>query len=215
MSLKSLAPEELIHLHNVSWPRFQKLLAEWGDDYPGGRLAFDHGELEIVTVTKRHETMKKLIGRLIETLTEELEIDIESVSSATLQKADLKKAVEADECYYVQHEAAVWDKEEIDLSRDPPPDLVVEVDIAARCVPRMPIYASIGIPEVWRWWKRGLTLYRLQEDGKYQPASQSAVFPMLPVETLAKFLAQKGKASETRIVRTFRAWVRKHLKKRR
>ncbi len=50
--------------------------------------------------------------------------------------------------YYIENEDVVWDKEQIDLNQDPPPDLVVEIDVTSSSLDRLSLYASLGVPEV-------------------------------------------------------------------
>jgi Uma2 family endonuclease len=210
MSTVSSPADRHIFLGNIRWPTYLALLADLGEHR--GRLTYDQGRFEIVSPSKRHEHFKRLVGRLIEAFTEELQIKIQSVSSTTLNREDLQKGVEADECYYVQNEAVVRDKEEIDLARDPPPDLAVEVEVSRRLIPRVPIYAAMGIPEIWCYDGKKLSVCHLQQQGQYVEAEQSKVFPMLPMPELARHLAQRDQMDETQLVRSFRGWVRSHFK---
>jgi len=210
MSSVSSAAGRHTFLENIRWPTYLALLADLGEHR--GRLTYDRGRLEIVSPSKKHEHLKKLVGRLIEAFTEELDIEIQSVSSTTLNREDLDRGVEADECYYVQNEAAVRDKEEIDLTRDPPPDLVVETEVSRRLIPRIPIYAAMGVPEIWRYDGEKLRVCHLQEGGEYVEAERSKVFPMLPMQEFARHLARRRGMSETQLVRSFRNWVRRHFK---
>jgi Uma2 family endonuclease len=210
MSTVSSPAERRVFLSNIRWPTYLALLDDLGEHR--GRLTYDQGRLEIVSPSKKHEHLKRLVGRLIEALTEELEIAIQSVSSTTLNREDLAKGVEADECYYVQNEAAVRTQEEIDLTRDPPPDLVVEIEVSRRLIPRAPIYAAMGIPEIWRYDGTHLRVGHLQPGEQYVDADESTVFPMLPMPELARHLALRDRMDETQLVRTFRSWVRRHFK---
>jgi Uma2 family endonuclease len=210
MSSLSAPAEERIYLENIRWQTYLALLVDLGEHR--GRLTYDHGRLEIVSPSKKHENLKRLLGRLIEAFTEELDIKIQSVSSTTLNREDLQRGVEADECYYVEHEATVREQEEIDLTRDPPPDLVVEVEVSRRLIPRIPIYAAMGIPEIWRYDGKTLRVSRLDSaSGQYVEVKASKVFPMLPPLEVARFLEQRGSVDETQLVRSFRSWVRSHF----
>jgi len=197
-------------LENLRWGTYLALLADLGDHR--GRLTFADGRLEILSPTPRHEHLKKLLGRLLEAFTEELNIKIQSVSSTTLNRKDLKKGVEADECYYIQNEARVRGKDRIDLKKDPPPDLAIEVEVTKRVLARLPIYAGMGVSEVWRWDGKKLRVCRLQEDGKYIEVDKSTVLPEFPIRDAVRFASRRGKQDETGIVRAFRRWVRKRFR---
>jgi Uma2 family endonuclease len=201
--------EGRIYLVNIRWPTYLAILEDLGEHR--GRVTYDQGEFEIVSPSKRHEHSKRLLGRLIETFTEELGIKIQSVSSTTLNREDLGRGVDADECYYVANEPAVRGREEIDLARDPPPDLAVEVEISRRTLRRIDIYAVLGIPEVWRYDGQSLRVSQLQADGQYLETGRSAAFPTLPIPEVERFLAERDRLDETELVRSFRRWVRENL----
>src|SRR5262249_44955535 len=145
------------------------------------RLTYDRGTLELMTPSYRHEHYKMLLGRLLETWTEEHDIPIRSGGSTTFHREDVDRGLEPDQCYYIQHEYAVRGKEEIDLASDPPPDLAIEVDITSSVLNRLAIYAALGVPEVWRYNGIRLEVYRLGTDRTYVRSDQSLTFPSLPL----------------------------------
>jgi Uma2 family endonuclease len=150
---------------------------------------------------------------LVETLTEELNIPLQSGGSTTFDREDLDRALEPDECYYLKNEPAVRDKDEIDLSVDPPPDLAVEIDISRSSLNRMGIYAAMGVPEVWRYDGETLRVYLRQADGTCLESERSQNFPFLPLASVAAFLKRRYEMNETQLVRAFRTWVREQVAK--
>ena len=136
-----------ILLKNISWKTYESLLNELGE-HGGIRLTYDRGNLEIMTPSAPHEGSKKILGRFVESVSEELNIEIRSLGSLTCRRQDLARGLEPDQCYYIENENVVWDKEQIDLNQDPPPDLVVEIDITSSSIDRLSLYASLGVPEV-------------------------------------------------------------------
>ena len=201
--------EQRVFLGDVRWKTFKTLLNDLGN--PHGRLAYDRGLLEIMAPSSEHEFVKRLLGRMIEALTEELAIPVRSLSSTTLRRRDRKSGIEPDECYYIGHDPLARKRRQIDLRRDPPPDLAIEVDISRSSLVRMRIHGALGIPEVWRWHGDTLEIWRLQPDGEYREASQSALLPMLPIAGLKRFLDQRDEHNETEIIRAFRRWVRERF----
>ena len=139
----------LIVLHNIAWSTYEAILADMEDQVI--HLTYDHGELEIMSPSDKHERIKRLIGRMVEVMTEVLGIPIRSAGSTTFKKQMLHRGLEPDECYYVTHEEQLWGRDTIDLLVDPPPDLAIEVDISRSSLDRMGIYAALGVPEVWRY----------------------------------------------------------------
>lgn len=81
----------------------------------------------------------------------ELDVDARRLGSKTFKREDLLKGFEPDSCFYIQHVEAISGKDEVDLNTDPPPDLVIEIDITSPSLPRLPIFAGVGVPEVWRY----------------------------------------------------------------
>jgi Uma2 family endonuclease len=156
-----------------------------------------------------HESYKKLLGRLIEAATEELDIEIRSLGSRTCDREDLAKGLEPDQCYYIQNEAIVRGIEQINLSFYPPPDLALEIDITSSSVNRMSIYAALGIPEIWRFDGAMLTMMELRE-GRYVEIPFSVVFSMLKPDILMSFIDQRINLGENAIVKQFRQWMREH-----
>jgi Uma2 family endonuclease len=165
--------------------------------------------MEVMTLSPKHENRKKFLARLVEALTEELKIDIASYGSMTCRREDLKRGLEPDELYWIEFEALVRGREEIDLATDPPPDLALEIDISRSTMDRMAIYAALRVPEVWRWDGETLRVFLLSARGTYRQSNHSKAFPFLSLEEFAQFLSRTD-LSETQLLRSFRAWVRKH-----
>jgi len=160
-----------------------------------------------------HERYKKFVGRFIEILSLELDIPIVSVGNTTFRREDLEKGLEPDECYYVQHELQMrhkWD--DIDLTKEPPPDLVVEMDYTHHAVNRENIYAALGVPEIWRFNLNRLEVLVLGGGARYQPSSKSLAFPFLPMDEFKRFLQLAMTTPETELVKSFREWVKKNLR---
>lgn len=197
-------------LHNVSWATYEALVAEI--ENAGTRLTYDEGELEIMTPSGPHERYKARFGRLIGTLTEELGIAIASGGSVTLKRALAKRGLEPDECYWVENEARVRQIGDLDLTKDPPPDLAIEVEVSTSALDRMGIYASLGVREIWRFTRDGQLVCHIRaNDGRYVEAPKSGRFPFLAPSELVPFVTDASGTDETTWIRGFRKWVRAEL----
>jgi Uma2 family endonuclease len=117
------------------------------------------------------------------------------------------KGVEADECYYIQNEAAVRGKMEIDLTINPPPDLEIEIDISNPSVPRLPIYAALGVLEVWQFDGKNFKILGLLA-GEYVPQGQSQSLPIVTVEVVRGLLNQAQEMGETSWAKVVRQWAK-------
>jgi Uma2 family endonuclease len=197
-------------LRNISWQTYQSLVKDF-EQQPAMRLTYDQGTLEIKMPLDPHESYKKLLGRLVEALTEELGIEVRSLGSRTCDRQDLARGLEPDQCYYIQNEQAVWNKEQIDLATDPPPDLAIEIDMSSSSLNRLSIYAALGVPEVWRYDGAALIMYRLEAQ-IYQPCDRSVAFPQLTATDLERFLELKKTTRENALIRLFREWIRENLR---
>ncbi len=196
----------LIVLYDISWQTYENLLAEVGNR--SIRLTYNQGTLAIMSPSRIHERLKRLIGRMIEALTEELNIPISSAGSTTFRRESLAQGLEPDECYYIANEHRMRDRDDFDPATDPPPDLAVEVDITHDSADRMEIYAALGVPEIWRHDGESLEVYVLQPNGVYAVQPQSVSFPNLAVSELDAFLQRLHETDETTLIREFRMWVR-------
>ena len=193
-------------MHDVSWNFYEHLLEQIGSRPI--RVTYDEGSIEIMSPLPEHEKAKKIIARLVEALTEELDIPVVSYGSTTFCEIAKRKGLEPDESYYIRHELRMRDKKRLDLSSDLPPDLAIEIDIFSRSIAREPIYVALGVPELWRY--DGQKLYCLHLAGHaYVEKKMSLAFPMLAPAKLLKFIRMLPKHSETTIIKSFRQWVRK------
>jgi Uma2 family endonuclease len=148
---------------------------------------------------------------LLEVLTLELNIPIQSLGSTTFHRRDVEGGLEPDECYYIRNEPLVRGKKRLDLANDPPPDLAIEIHITHSSLNRQEVYAALKIPELWRFDGEVLEVSQLQPDGRYALQTSSASFPSLPLPELQRFLDLAETTDETRWIRSFRDWVRATL----
>jgi Uma2 family endonuclease len=205
INLAKLTPER-VYLPGISYATYAAMVDEVGDRR-NLRFTYDHGELEIMSPSQDHERAKKLFGRMIEALTEELSIPLLSCGSTTFRDELRDCGLEPDECYYLQHEASVRGKK-IKLGEDPPPDLVVEVDVTTSVMDRLSIYAALGFPEIWQYVDGDLVVHLLQSSGQYAAAERSVALPMVAIDKLVAHLERCQAMDETSWIREFRQWIR-------
>ena len=120
---------------------------------------------------------------------EEQELNSRGLGSTTFRRQDLKRGTEPDSCFYIQNVERIRGKKEIDLTVDPPPDLVIEVEITSPAVPKLPVYARLGVPEIWLYDGRAPRILRLAGD-QYENSDRSGVLPCLTESVLSEFLEQ-------------------------
>jgi Uma2 family endonuclease len=198
------SPDRVV-FKNISWQSYQSLIIDFERE-PAMRLTYDRGTLEIRMPLAPHETYKKILGRLIETATEELDLEIRSLGSLTCSREDLAKGLEPDQCYYIQNESIVRGVEQIDLAKLPPPDLAVEIDISSSSLDRFLIYAALKVPEIWRYDGQLLTIYGLVGN-EYIIRSSSIALPRLKTADILRFLSLSTSIGENNLVKQFRQWL--------
>ncbi|MEI3649642.1 Uma2 family endonuclease [Anabaena sp. AL09] len=195
-----------VMLYNISWQQFENLLQDLGE-HRAARVAYDDGNLEIMTPLPEHEYYKKVISTAVEDIAEELNLDYESLGSTTWKQERKMAGIEADDCFYFQNEALVRGRLDLDLQKDPPPDLALEIDVTSKSLNRFSIYARLGIPEIWCYDSGELKIYLLQA-GEYLESEKSLVFPSLEIRDLPQIIEQNRANGRRAIRKAVREWVR-------
>ncbi len=204
-----------IVLEGVPWDLYERLRDL--DSNRHVRMAYHDGTLEIMVSEYIHETEASRLGVFVRVVAEILDIDCTSARTTTLRRkgAEPKKgsAKEPDESFYIAHEPLVRTNRKIDLTVDPPPDLAIEVDNTRDSAGKLPIYAALGVPEVWRYDVNTEVLWfgRLRNDGTYAPIERSACLPMLTPALVLDGLRLGAGMSESRWMGRLRDWVRDEL----
>lgn len=194
-------PKNITILTKIRWETYQALVLDLAET-PSKKLTYDQGILEIMTPLPEHEVNKRLLGRIVETTTEVLGLEVASFGSTTWSKKNLKKGIEPDECYYITNETLIRGKLDINLTIDPPPDLAIEIDITSSSLDRLGIYATVGIGEIWRFDGQELFIYCLKH-GNYEQQENSQVLPILSKSIILKFLKKRGEIGENTLIREF------------
>ncbi len=203
-----VSPGQQIQLQDVDWVEFEAIVAELGESR-NSRIAYCDGSLELRMPLPKHEKAKVLLGNMVTILLEELEIDNECFGSTTFKRKDFGVGVEPDDCFYIQNAARMLGKDDLDLTIDPPPDLVIEVDVTSKT--GLEVYKRLGVPEVWRFEENQLRISLLQ-NGEYQDSAFSPQFPDFPIVQAATDFIQRIQTDGRRqTLNGFRAYVRSVL----
>lgn len=206
---RSLPSVQPVLLQPVSWSTFEGLLRDLGDRR-STRLCFSQGRLEILSPLFRHESEARFIDAVLVVISLELGIELLKGGSTTLRRPDLELGVEPDACYYITHEPQVRHKHRIDLAVDPPPDLVIEVDVTSGSIDKLPIYEALGVPELWRCDGQAIEIYALQGD-RFESVTHSPRFPWLSAARLFELLQQRSELGQTATLRQFQSFIRSQI----
>ena len=206
--------EAVVHLplgtklltEDVTWEEYEQLLSELGPSY-SVRVFYDRGRMEIVSPKPIHERPIEILHRLVMAISDQLDIDIESLGSTTLKKQMREAGAEPDASFYVQNAAVIHGYLDLDLAHDPPPDLVIESDHTSSSLDKFDIYARLGVPEIWRVFSQQVSFWLLSGT-TYLEAEHSHSFPFLTVQILNEYLEQGLLSGERRAAKAFREWIK-------
>lgn len=201
-----MSGDSVLIQHRVGWHDYEELLDAIGEA-SSLRICYDEGTLQVMTPSSKHEHVAKLIERLVDRVSIRQRIKVLFYGSATLKKQSEQKGAEPGACFYVQTADAVGTKDQIDFSTDPPPDVVVEIDLHHESISKFPIYAAFGVPELWRYDGESLAIYHLR-DGQYVLSDASQALPILTSAVLTEFLARSPKEDQYDIVLAFEDWLK-------
>ena len=194
-------------LRGLSWEAYVQLMDELPQSR-GSRLTYDNGILEITVPLEIHEFSGRLIERFITTLVELMGLRIKTMGSTTMKYPKLRKGAEPGNAYYIQNQPLVKGRD-VDFSQDPPPDLVVEIDITHTDIEKNAFYSSLGVLEFWRFDGKVWRIYQLF-DRVYGEVEASPTFPKVPKERLYAFL-KEAREDEIEAVISLRSWWRSTL----
>lgn len=168
-----------------SWRAARAMLKARGDR-SGSRMAYSGGVFEIMSPSWNHEFIKTNIARLLEgwALTEG--IDLQGAGSWTLESALDEIFVEPDECYLVGVRAGRR-----------VPDLAIEVRWTGGGIEKLPIYAALGVKEVWVW-DRGAISAHVLRGSDFVRSARSTLLPTLDLARLAKHASMEDQSKAVR-----------------
>jgi Uma2 family endonuclease len=197
--------EQKVIIENVSWQTYEQLLADLADR-SAPRLTYDRGRLQIMSPTSSYEELNRNLALVVTILAAALGLDVRNLGSTTFRREDLSRGFEPDSCFYVEHEPSVRGKARIDLSQDPPPDLVIEIDITSGSLDKFPIYLQVGVPEIWHYDGRRLIIHQLT-GGLYQESETSRAFPNVRAAELDGLLRESLTRPSTQWLRALQEWA--------
>jgi len=198
--------EQRFVLSHVSWETYEGLLADYADAR-SPRFTYDEGMLEIMSPSSEHEELVQVMAAIADIVAEEQQIEFKGYGSTTFRRRDLQGGAEPDAWFYIQNVERIRGKKDIDLLVDPPPDLVIEIEITSPAVPKLPVYARLGVPEVWLHDGRTPRILRLQ-GSQYEPSERSVALPCLTQQELSNICEQSKTLTTLAWRRALRTWAR-------
>ena len=203
-----LHPGQQLLLKELDWKQFEAILSELGESR-ASRLSYSNGVLEIMVPLPEHEKDKEIISDIVKLLLDAVNINFEALGSTTFKNERMNQAVEPDACFYIENYQAMIGKNRLNLDIDPPPDLVIEIDITSRT--RLDNYRLLGVRELWRYTQNGLQIHLLHE-GEYIESLTSPNFLNIPIiELINQAIEQSQKLGRSEAIRNFKNWLKENI----
>lgn len=187
-SLVSVARDDRVVLRHVSWDSYQHLIAD-DEERQFPRMTYDRGLLELVSPSMGHEIDGGAIALLVNIVTATLGMPIRDVASATFSREDFRRGFEPDYSFYIQSEDRIRGQQEVNLSGDPPPDLVVEIELSRSEINKVEFFASFGVTEYWCCEEERVTIFVL-DGGDHRESAACVAMPDLTNDVLTRLLIQ-------------------------
>ena len=194
---------------DADWTFYQLILKRVGNRHIF--VTFDGERLEVMSPSPEHERNTSRLEKLVWILVQELRIPFESMGSFTLKKRKANRGLEPDRCFYTRNSPAIRGKRRIDIGKDPPPDLAIEIEVSRRLLDRIDIYRRLGVPEVWCYDGKRLRVLRLHKTTGYKEVPRSPTFANLPLEEVHRLIELSWERDELQWTDAVRAWVRQNL----
>lgn len=182
-----------VFLHDVTWEDYERLLEIRGD-HSAPRYTYLEGELEIMSPSKTHESIKSMIGCLVEVWCLEKGIEFSTLGSWTLQNQAERRGAEPDECYVFG-----------EVAEPKAPHLAIEVVWTSGGIDKLNVYRKLGVPEIWYWSRGKIQAYELLGE-KYEPMPESKMLPGIDLRELARFV---DLPTTSRAMREYREAIRR------
>jgi Uma2 family endonuclease len=196
---------QCVIVQGVSWDTYTCLLADFADS-SGTRMAYDQGTLEIIAPSFKHKQAADLLADVVKAVVETRALDVVPAGSTTFKREDVERGFEPDASFYLQHAADVRGRAAIDLAVDPPPDIIIEIDLTHPSLDKFRIYAALGVPEVWRYDGQQMHIY-CRADDTYTEVPANEVLPGVTSASLIQ-LVQLGLELPRQVwIGRVRAWA--------
>ena len=200
-------PDAAVEMHGISWNTYENLTRDL-EDSSVPRLFYDRGVLEILSPSRERSQYNRNLAFFVAIVADELGIELLDRGSTTYSRQDLLRGFEPDSSFYIRNADQIDGKRTLDLAIDPPPDLIIEVDITSSSVDKESVYAAIGIPEVWRCSNGKVAILILDPlIGTYRRADSSRALPILSDVAISDLLEQSMSLKRTAWLKKIKDWV--------
>jgi Uma2 family endonuclease len=210
MSVVTKRPStDRVIISNVSWETYESLLKDL-ENQSSPRLAYDQGVLEIMSPHLEHDSAKETLAYIATAAMEEMDMDFVASGSTTFKREALKRGFEPDASFYIRNPERIRGKKRLDLEIDPPPDLLIEIDVTTDSMNKFPLYAALRVPEVWRY--EGTVEIWILDGARYVRQAASLAIPILDEQFIADLMESSLTMKRPAWARQTRDRIRERIK---
>lgn len=178
------------------------------------RIKCDGRSILLVSPGSPHERSADWLDSLVKEVITEFQIPARPFASTFYRLPRHQSGVMPDKSYYIQNVGRIRGvRKKIDLTVDPPPDLVIEVSDTNDTSRSLAICRALLVPEVWIYKVRsGVVLIlhletTVQEKPRYVNRSRSLALPFLGIDDITPWAEDSDE--DEHVFRTrLRNWVR-------
>jgi Uma2 family endonuclease len=198
--------DQCVEFRDIDWKGYSTLLRVRGErSIP--RMIYLDGSLRLMSPSYRHENLKERLGVLVTEVVTGLKIRCVLSGQTTFRRRAKRGGVEGDHSYYLANANRVRGKKQINLSTDPPPDLVIEAVATHKADDALEVYRRLRVPEVWVCTQTELTIWVLQPTGRYAECERSVVLPVLSAREIHYWVTKIENETDTEWMLEVRRWV--------
>lgn len=186
-----------VWLSGISWETYENLRDDLERSGRRLKLTYDSGELEIEVPGKIHEAVKAIVRMMLEAYLLDREIWFEPLSATLWKDRFRSKGLEADESYYFIHQKDRPASTAVDADGDPVPDMAIEVEITSPLLPKLPVYAALGVSEIWHIRTESEVEILELSDGEYKTIPCSRFVPEFTPDLLKRYASLRIRTEDT------------------
>lgn len=174
-----LPPGTVVRMEGRTWQDYQALVKQLGDRVLP-RIKYRPGEILLMAPMPKHGFDAAMLADIAKVLLDHLGKEYLAYTPITMELPEVA-GIEPDYCLYIENYQAVVGKDRINWQTDPPPDLVIEIDVTSYT--DIEDYLPYQVPEVWLFKQKRLLIYQLK-NGSYTLTNTSQFFPGLNLSSI-------------------------------
>ncbi len=203
--------DQRIVIPDLSWEEYVAI-NDAVVERPGVHMVYCDGRLTLVTESRKHGWSSRRLHTFVVAMARGLKMKWEDAGSATYRRKKKRGGVEGDETFYFGQNAEIMKgSKDIDLDTQPPPDLVIEIEVSHSADDAVIVWGRLKVPEVWRVdpAKETCSFWIRRRNGSYARHDRSLAFPMLAPTQVIEQLRLADELGSSDWEKQLDRWIRK------